>query len=424
MSQSWLAIRRFVLFAFAALFVVVAIPGLLPKSWSSTSQSFAQSTSRGDAVTAWNAIAVTTTQGPANPQARALGIVHAAVFDAVNAIDRRYTPYLVDTKAPGASAEAATAAAAHSILVKLYPAQQAALDKSLSDSLAKIADGKAKKDGLRVGKEVAEKVFAIRDKDGWNTKVDYKPGTEPGAWQPTPPANAAAVYPNWPTLTPFSFKSTDQFTTPPPPALDSPEYIKSLSEVQNIGGKNSKIRTADQTAAAIFWTVNTPVIWNAAARSAAIVKGNTLIENARLFALLNFAISDAYVAGYAVKYKYNLWRPITAIRAGSPGIPADPKWEPLLITPAHPDYISGHSVTSGAAERVLTKFFGSDDVKFNLTFPANAVTRYYTSYSQLVQENENARVWGGLHTRIADVQGTALGRQVGDYTIQNYLKPL
>ncbi|AFY72488.1 PAP2 superfamily protein [Synechococcus sp. PCC 7502] len=424
--KNWQNLRRFLVMTGISLLVVLGIGGIFPATVPVA--TLAQPAKADDVVISWNTTAVAVTQQDAPLQARALGIVHGAVFDAVNSIDRRYTPYLVDTNSPGASKEAAVSSAAHTVLLNLYPAQQARLDKALSDSLSKIEDGNAKTDGINLGKEVAEKILEIRSKDGWDAKGEYKAEKAAGIWEPTPPGYVPAVFTQWRNLKPFTFLSPNQFTTPAPLAWNSEAYAKELNEVKNIGSKDSKTRTPDQTATAIFWTVNTPVIWNAAARSAAIARRNSTIDNARLFALVNFAISDAYVAGYSVKYKYNYWRPVTAIRnaeaAGIRGVITDANWESLIITPAHPDYISGHSVTSGAAEKVLQNFFSSDDLKFSFTYPAGGVTRSYSSFSQLSNENVDARVWGGVHTRNADVQGTNLGYQVADYAFRNYLKPI
>ncbi len=424
-------IKRFFLFILASLLVVLATPSLFHNSAPTLAET--AKAASADVVTDWNVTALNITQAAgvnALYQFRALAITHAAIFDAVNAIDRRYTTYAVNAKAPaGASLEAAAAAAGHGVLLRLYPAQQASLEAALAASLAKVPEGQSKADGIEVGREVAEKLVALRSKDGADAKVDYQPGTGPGVWQPTPPAFAPAIVPHWGKVSLFTSKSVNQFKVPPPLALNSEAYIKDLIEVKSVGAKNSTVRTADQTAAAIFWTLPTPVIWNAAAQAAATAKGNSITDNARLFALLNMVGSDAYVAGYAVKYKYNLWRPVTAIRnadaIGNPALSAEPNWEPLIITPPHPDYISGHCVTSDAAKRVLQSFFGSDEVKLSLTFPPNiGVTRSYTSFSQIAKEVGDARVWGGIHTRTADVQGGVLGDLIADYALQNVLRPI
>lgn len=211
--------------------------------------------------------------------------------------------------------------------------------------------------------------------------------------------------------------------------LNSAAYAKELNEVKRLGGRYSNDRTPDQTAAGIWSAISPVVLWNTAARAAATARGNSLSENARLFALLNLAGVDAYIAGYDVKYKYKLWRPAIAIpqadQLGNAGITPDPNWEALIVTPNHPDYISGHCVTAGADERILEHFFGSDAVKVNIIFPANAgATRSFTSFSQIAKELGEARIWAGAHTRSADTQGDVLGKAVGDYVFQNAFRPL
>lgn len=442
------SIKRFGLLAVVSLLIVLTVTSLLefasPLHAQTVQKTLAQgnpaklapaqtlpSSKATDAVLDWNTIALGVLPTPPAPQQyRGLAILHAAIFDAVNAIDRRYATYAVEVKAPaGASAAAAAAAAGHGVLVRLYPSQQATFDAALTASLAKIADGTAKNDGIKVGQDVSEKLVALRSKDGADQKGEYKAEPRPGIWQPTLPTFAPALLPHWSTVKPFALQRADQFKIAPPLPLNSDAYAKELNEVKRLGGRHSTARTPDQTAAAIWSPAPPAVIWNAAARAAAIAKGNSLIENARLFALLNIAGVDAYIAGYDVKYKYKLWRPVTAIRNAdaieNPTITPDPQWEPLIVTPAHPDYISGHCVTAGAAERILQNFFGSDAVNVSVIFPANVgVTRSFTSFSQISKELGDARVWGGVHTRTADTQGDVLGKQVGDYVFNHALLPL
>jgi hypothetical protein len=199
--------------------------------------------------------------------------------------------------------------------------------------------------------------------------------------------------------------------------------------VKRLGGVNSKDRNADQTAVAIYWVASTWLPWSAVARQESARRNFSVHDNARLFALLNLASSDAYIAGYAAKLEYNQLRPVTAIRnpekLGVPGIAAEPSWTPLLYTPAHQDYVSGHATQSGAYEKVLQEVFGGDAIgASSFTYPAGAVTRTYTRLSQLTAEDNNARVWGGIHTRSATDGGDALGRKIGAYAVANYLRPI
>jgi hypothetical protein len=313
------------------------------------------------------------------------------------------------------------------VLTKLYWSQTAAFDVTLEASLAAIPDGPAKADGLAVGQEVAEKLMALRKDDRSNATVTYTPKSDPGVYQLTLPAFATVVLPHWGGVTPFLLKSGNQFPLAGPPALNSAEFAKDLNEVKTLGAKNSSTRTRDQTDAARFWTASGIVTDNEVARQLSTQKGLSVVENARLFALLNMAGADAYIACWIAKYRYNFWRPVTAIRdadsAGNSGMTADPAWEPVLPTPAHPEYPAGHACFAGATERVLQEFFG-DKASFSLTDPAVKVTRNYQSLSQMGKEVEDARVWGGIHYRTAVAHGSELGHHVADYGLKNHLRPL
>jgi hypothetical protein len=385
-----------------------------------------------DMVTDWNAITAKTVSSvtpPPKPQYLA-AIVHAAIYDAVNAIDRGHQVYNVDITAPaGASIEAAAAAAAHGALVKLVPDQQMALDAALASSLKALPDGQAKTDGIAVGREAAAKTVAARNADGRDAKVPYEPGSAPGSWQPTPPYMSPASGVQFGAVKPFFLKSTDQFALPGPLAITSAEYAKEINEVRELGSADSTKRTAAQTAIAIFWTDNPTHIWGEVAQAASKEHKLSVADNARLFALMQMAMADASLAAWSAKYKYNLMRPITAIRdaaaQGNPGIAADQSWEPLIGTPPHPDYPSGHTVDAGAAVTVLQSFFDSDKVTVDVIYPGRYGTiRHWHSFSEIVREVENARVWGGIHTRTADTHGTAVGRQIAEYAFANFMKPV
>ena len=385
-----------------------------------------------DVVTDWNVIALKTfpqsVLGPS--QARCLGIVHAAIYDAVNSIDRHYSPYKYEVKAAlGASLEAAVAQAARDTLVGLFPDKQAAVDAAIADSLKSIPDGQSKSDGIEVGKEVAKKALADRLSDGADAKIPYTPGTTPSSWQPTPPNYLPPLLVQWGKIKPFMLKSPDQISVPEPLSVTSAEYAKDIDEVRSLGAADSTRRSADQTAIAIFWTTTTSTPWNEVARDAAKEHNNSLVDNARLFALLNMITSDSQVACWYFKYKYNFLRPVTAIHnasnLGNPGIKADQNWEPLIWTPAHPDYPAGHCAFSASAARVLQDFFKTDKVKADVVYPAIfGMTRHWRSFSQISEETNNARVWGGIHTRYAAVKAADLGRQVADYCMAEYLQPI
>jgi len=385
-----------------------------------------------DVVTDWNQTALRATEvagfGPP-PQARVMAMVHAAVYDAVNAIDRRHTVYAVDVKAPaGASVESAAAAAAHGILLRVVPTQQPSLDAALGASLGPIPEGEAKAQGLAVGRDVAARYFETRKGDGTDAKVAYTIGRGPGVYQLTPPMNAPPVLPQWRQVKPFVLTSATQFTLSGPPALDSAAFMRDLNEVKSLGARNSTTRTNEQTATAIFWAGSEIPPLNTVARAAGAAKGIGIVDNARLLAYLNMAMADSLIAGFDVKYTVNYWRPVTAIReaaaAGRDAVAADRGWEPLMVTPPHPEYPSAHCLATGAAAQVLVGFLGSERLQVSLVQPPLGVHRRWESVSQIVKEMEDARVWGGIHFRTSDEHGTQLGRQIGEHALRNFLRPL
>ena len=387
--------------------------------------TLAWSSAHADVVTDWNltALDVSAAEPPQNGW-RVLAMAHGAIFDAMNAIARSHKPYLIQPPAaPGSSQDAAGAAAAHTVLAALYPAQKAKLDAALKASLAGIPDAAAKDDGVALGRQVGDKYVAARAGDGADRKLDHVPGKEAGQWRPTPPTQAGFASVFWSQVTPFVLSAPLEVAAPGPLALDSAQYAKELDEVRRLGARDSKERSADQTAAAIFSLIKGGDLWSAAARAAAAAKGTRPIENARIFALMSMATLDATVAGWAIKKQYPMWRPITAIReaANNP----DPNWEPLLVTPPHPDYVSGHCITSGATARVLTLLFGGDGVRFSATYGGPfGLTRSYSGFAQAEKEIGDARVWAGIHTRTADDHGALVGHRIGELAVQRALQPL
>jgi hypothetical protein len=236
---------------------------------------------------------------------------------------------------------------------------------------------------------------------------------------------AAGVLPHFGGVTPFALRAIDQFPAKGRPALTSSDFVRDLNEIKSLGGRHSTARTAEQTAVAIFWSGNEVPQLNAAARAASQAKKLSMHDNARLFALMHMAAADAAIVAFQVKYTGNDWRPITAIRAGYGALAGDPGWEPLLITPPHPEYPSGHCIVTGATMAVLREFFRSDQVKLDYVFPPGlGVMRSFVSFSQIEKEVEDARVWGGIHFRSTDEHSTALGRRIGSHTIASYLRPL
>jgi hypothetical protein len=387
---------------------------------------------RADTIPDWNLITAKTLQtakaGTGLAHSRVYAMVHGAMFDAVNAIDRRYHSYAADLKAaPGASPDAAAAVAAHTVLVELYPQQKETLDAALAASLAKVQDDRAKADGAALGKAAAEKMLALRRNDKMSEKVSYPPKSGPGVFQL--PANANPIGPHWGSVTPFTLKDIGDFRFPGPPPLTSARYAQDFNEVKAVGAKNSTQRTPEQTAIATLWEPTSPLTYNAMLRAMPELKQMSIVEQARVFALLNMAGSDALIVGWRDKYLILFWRPETAIRSadsdGNDATTADTTWEGLRSPfPAHPEYPSGHALFTGVAEVVLRDFFGTDRMTLTVTNPGAKITRTFASFSEMAKSVEDARVWAGIHFRSADIDGTAMGRRIAEYALKNSMRPI
>jgi hypothetical protein len=359
-----------------------------------------------------------------------MAILHAAVYDAVNAIAKTNAPYLVHLGAPRhASEPAAAAAAAHAVLVRLYPAEAAALDADLAVSLSQVPDGLAKDQGIKVGEEAAAAILTLRSDDGSAAApIPFVPGTNPGDYQLTPPGFVQPVFTHWPLVQPFALRSANQFRPAPPPAVTSPTYTASFDEVKSLGIAGSTTRTADQTQIARFWGAPIQNYWNEIAQTAALAHGTTLVQNARLFALLDLTVADSVIAFYDAKYTYHFWRPITAIRAaandGNPATAGDPNWTPLATTALDPSYPGAHAVVSASGADVLSTFFGSDKENFAVTSELlPGVERGFTSFSAAADEASLSRIYAGQHFRFDLVAGQRLGTQIADYVLRNFLLP-
>ena len=393
----------------------------------------------GDVVLQWNEElldAVRAERTPPPYAARNMAIVHAAVFDAVNAVDGRSasTPYLNRRGGPkGAAREAAAAAAAaHGTLVGLYPARRGVFDAALASSLAGVPDGPGENKGVALGRSAAQHALASRRHDGADEVVAYTPGTDADDWQPTPPAFAPALLPQWPNVTPFAMASGDQFRPAGPPDITSPEFAAAFDQVKDLGSAASTTRTAEQTEIALFWadgagTATPPGHWNVIAQDVAEARGNTLAENARLFAALNVALADAGIAAWDAKYAFNLCRPITAIRNaaadGNDLTTADPTWSPLIVTPPFPAYTSGHSTFSAAGAAVLGAFFG-DEVSFATTREGlPGVVRSFDSFQDAAAEAGISRIYGGIHWSFDNTDGLAAGRAIGELVSARFVDP-
>jgi hypothetical protein len=377
---------------------------------------------RGNAVTHWNAVATdafTPSQGT-NPmaQSRTLAILHAAIHDAVNAIDGRfesYTPGLAE--APGASLDAAVASAARDVLVGLVPDQATLVEAAYERALAGVKDGPAKLAGIATGQAAAAANVFRRQGDGFEqaTQPVYVPRSGPGEYQFTPPFNFAAQ-PGWGGVTPFVIELREH-ELDGPLRLSSVRYARDFAAVKAIGDIDSRIRTAEQSEIAKFWYEDSPLGWNRIANTAIQQRGLDPWSAARAFALVNFAMADGFIAGFEAKYRFRFWRPETAIReAGTDGNPwtqPDPTWQPFLITPPVPDYPSTHTVLGWAAAEVLIEILG-DKMKYtadSLTLPG--VVRSFKGFSAAAQENGLSRLYAGIHFRYAVDEGRRQGRSVG-----------
>jgi hypothetical protein len=383
----------------------------------------------------WNQILIDTliATNTANSSSQRLSaIVHTAVFDAYNGIDRRYTPVFVHARAPrDASRRAAIIAAAHTALVGLFPSRQQALDDSYAASLAALDDdggdgGRSRERGVAWGVEVAQAVLAWRSADGFNPSTPYPAftgGTAVGQWRPTPPAFGPMSAQGLAFTSMFVLVSNTQFDPGPPRGLTDPGYTDDFNSVKALGRKTSSTRTEDQTALAPFWEGNASVHWNQAANQIARANHLSLSAANRLLAVLNIAMADTAFTTWSAKRFYGsvptevTWRPVTSIPLaetdGNPDTGPDPEWLPLVTTPSHPEYPAGHPSLNGAAATVLLEYFADNQV-FTLTTAAQP-NRTYTSIAQARSDGNNARVWGGMHYPSTVAISDSLGENVAKY---------
>jgi hypothetical protein len=391
-------------------------------------------------VLEWNQVFIDTliATNTANSSSQRLGaIVHTAIFDAFNGIERRYRPILVHDEAPrGASRRAAVVAAAYTALVSLFPSQQAALDARYAASLASLCDegedaGQSCEVGVEWGARVAQAVLAWRANDGFSaSQPAFTGGTEVGQWRPTPPAFAAMSAQGLAFTKTFVLVSNTQFRPGPPRSLDSARYTRDFDAVKALGRKTGSTRTEDQTALALFWEGNATVHWNQAANQIARANHLSMSRSNRLLAVLNIAMADTAFTTWSGKRFYGdrsdevTWRPVTSIPLadtdGNPDTDPDPDWLPLVNTPSHPEYPAGHPSLNGAAATVLLKHF-CDAQTFTLTTTGQP-SRTYASISQARSDGNNARVWGGMHypstVRISDAEGGAIANYVDEHSMQ------
>ena len=391
----------------------------------------------------WNLIAQSEAvliRPTAHGQTRGMAMVQGAVYDAVNALDPDHEPYLLDLAAvkaqPFGSQDAAVATAAHHVLVAIVdPARVPALDGSYAATLGAISPDQVKDEGIRVGAAAAAAMLAARATDGYLAPFTFDIRADPGRWRPlTPTALDPTAWVG--NLEPFVMQTTSQFRSKGPNALTSDEYARDFDEVKSLGSLTSTTRTADQTTAAIFWQFAPAALWNRLARDVSAARNLDTGRKARLLAMINLAAADGAIACWNDKYYWSFWRPRAAIREtdGNPATVADPAWEPLfhattpttpaLVTPPFPDHPSGHGRLSGAVLRTFREFFGTDKIGFDVhsgRYPGQP--RHFDRFSLALKEIIDARVWGGIHFRTADVQGAVIGKKVAHWLRKHYFQP-
>ena len=360
---------------------------------------------------------------------RSFAIMHAAIYDAVNAIEGTHQPYLVRLGASHfASQEAAAAAAAHEVLVKLYPSSQATLDAQLQQALAQLPS-RGKADGISIGNTVADRILALRSNDGSNAQpTPYFFGNASGDYQSTPPNfPKQPQFTHWSRVTPFALESASQFRPGGPPRLTGDRYSDAFDQVKLLGIAGSTTATPDQALTGRFWNGAIQNYWNEIAQTASLAHGLTTAQNARLFALLNLSFADGVIAFYDAKYTYNFWRPVTAIRAaaadGNPDTEADPNWLPEVgNTTPDPSYPGAHAVISAAGAEVLISFFHTDHLEFSVTSEVMpGVERSFTSFPAAAEEATLSRIFAGVHFLFDLTTGQRLGSDIADFIVDNFL---
>ena len=396
--------------------------------------AMAQATKPVSQVVQWNQTLLVIVRTPGTQPAtihptRSFAIMHDAIYDAVNAIDGTHQPYLVRLGASHfASQEAAAAAAAHEVLVKLYPSFQATLDAQLQQALAQLPS-RGKADGISIGNTVADRILALRSNDGSNAQpIPYVFGNAPGDYQSTPPNfPKQPQFTHWSRVTPFALESASQFRPGGPPRLTGDRYSDAFDQVKLLGIAGSTTATPDQALTGRFWNGAIQNYWNEIAQTASLAHGLTTAQNARLFALLNLSFADGVIAFYDAKYTYNFWRPVTAIRAaaadGNPDTEADPNWLPEVgNTTPDPSYPGAHAVISAAGAEVLISFFHTDHLEFSVTSEVMpGVERSFTSFPAAAEEATLSRIFAGVHFLFDLTTGQRLGSDIADFIVDNFL---
>ena len=379
-------------------------------------------------VTDWDEMAVGWVQPRMAPPFgyRVMAMMHIAMFEAVNSVEHRYAPYRAALPAaPEVSKEAAAASAAGEVLAKLVPEAAGEIGKSLDAYLASIPEGTSKSEGIRLGADSAAAILALRADDGSSAADAYRPKTRPGQYVPT----AITVGSMFPNVTPFAMTKPSQFRPKPPVALKSAEWARDYNEIKALGAKASAQRTAKQTEDARFWVLTGPLSTHPLIRQIAIAKSLSLIDSARLMTLASIAEADAMVAVMDAKYKYEFWRPITAIRngdiSGNPSTERDATWQPIDSTPLHPEYPCAHCIVSSSVASALKAVLGSSAIpEVSMTSPmAPGVVHRWTDLDAYAAEVAEARIFAGFHYRFSTVVGREMGRKLGAYVVRTVLLP-
>jgi hypothetical protein len=426
-----------VLFALT-LCASLAVPSMQASEAKANNGQDVQSSNQAvNPVIQWNKnlLVIVRTPGAQSPtihSTHSFAIMHAAIYDAVNTIDRRHKPYLIRLARPDkdASQNAAADAAAREVLVALYPAFKTSLDAEFLQLLAQIPDGDDKTIGIQIGQTVADKILAIRSTDNSTAApIHYVFGNSPGDYQSTPPNfPPQPQFTHWSHVTPFALKQANQFRPGPPPALTSDTYSDAFNQVKSLGIMNSTTATAEQMLIGQFWNGTIQNYWNEITQTASVAHNLTTAESARLFALVNLSLADSVIAFYDAKYTYNFWRPVTAIRAAdtdsNPETIVDTTWLPEggKNTAPDPSYPGAHATISAAAAEVLISFFRRDHIDLTVTSEVlPGVDRSFTSFSAAFDEASFSRVLAGQHFSFDEKAGGRLGQQVADFVVDNFL---
>ncbi len=391
---------------------------------------------KADVVTDWNQIAdtavVTNAKRPAGAALVDMAYVHAAIYDAVNAIDRRYRVYAVSPEAVPSgdtSKEAAVATAAYKVLLALFPTQESFLNRIYLQYLTAITEGQPKTEGVALGEEVAGKFMLSRAGDGRDAVVAFTPWTGPGNWRPTPPAFAPTPLTPWmATMRPFMIESPSQFRAEGPPALDSAQWANDYNETKQYGSLYNSLRTPEQTEIGLFYTEHTGAQLSRIFRDFALSQNLSVADDARLFAMLYLSVADSLIAGWDSKYYFHFWRPVTAIRAGETDdnelTEADSTWTPLAPTPGHPEYPAAHGCLTAAYAEALRAFYGTKKVNITLSSTATNTMRSFDNTDDLIKEIIEARVFGGMHYRTSVTHGAVIGKKVAKWMNKFYFQPV